>query len=185
MVDRELWDIFVTCYSAYHEGAEPSFNTALANRFSGEHPEARSLDDVYDQLNRQTEALADLRAMVHETVERQEREMGELRDMLTEFRKVVQDGFGLLQTQGFAKVLRELSAADERSEGRATALDQSLTQHAADLHRALASNHSDMQRTLDAQVAQLDNLKEGVCAVAEVVSTMADHFPEPQAGSSG
>ncbi|MFB9991006.1 hypothetical protein ACFFLM_03290 [Deinococcus oregonensis] len=152
MVDRELWTVFERCFAAYHDGSQPSFHAALANGYSGEYPEARSLEDVHQSVAHQREALTQLRVWLTEQVERQDQELSELRRGLGELRDFLQTEFAQV-----TPLSQEVAAQRETGE----------------------TQHRELVALLGTHGEQLDHLTEGMRVVAEVVSAMADQFQEP------
>lgn len=98
MVNRELWALFAQSYDAFRQGQFISFDLALAELFSGEFPEARSLEDVYRLLQREREASAEVIAGQQQTIA----------DMAQQHAAVVT----LLQEQR-AELLQELRTAQD------------------------------------------------------------------------
>lgn len=177
MVDGELWDIFTRCFVAYRSGRESSFHSALANHFSGEHPEVISLGSVFEEVTRQREALADLRVFVRETTERHDQQLVELRQSLADAQAFLRSELPKLSAAAAAEG-REMAGFREDQRRSVTAAEQSRTQHSLDVQQVISSNFSEMYRVLDQHRLQMDNLETGVRVVAEVVSNLADHFLE-------
>lgn len=115
MVNRELWSLFAQSYDAFRQGQFISFDLALAELFSGEFPEAWSLEDVYRLLQREREASAEVIAGQQQTIA----------DMAQQHAAVV-----TLLLEQRAELLRELRAtqaevtqltADQRAAAQTTA----------------------------------------------------------------
>ncbi len=72
MVDAELWAVFVKSYDQFKEKNFETFDLALAELYSGDLPEVRSLQDVYEVLSRERELSSDVYARVADAIRQQD-----------------------------------------------------------------------------------------------------------------
>lgn len=161
MVDADLWAMFEQSYSAFTTEKFPSFEAALATLFTGEHPRARTLDDVHDLLSNQRESTAAIREMVDQLPEA----VQQLRETMQRFQEDSAARFADLEAR-----MQEQGKAAERMAGE---LREQATQ--------LRQENSEHRASLQELIGMVENQTEGLRLVAAMVSDIHLHIPSDDA----
>ncbi|WP_380060801.1 hypothetical protein [Deinococcus hohokamensis] len=129
-------------------------------------------------MTRQRDAMETLRVWLTETVDRQDKAIANLKYSLAEFREMLRQDGVVTRDQAIAGLKADVVRLREAGERNAEAGEATQAQHSAELQRILSENHNDIHRVLEVHGSQLDHLTEGIRVIAEVVSSMAEHFPD-------